>query len=183
MSKNNEVLWKKSSQPVGLSWFTFSVPRVHVRLREQHLKIESPLFPVHHPFLRFVKDVKQSHLVRSSYRHSFLLLNMITTVCVSGYVDIEQADAVDFVVEGLDTLTHKELSSRLRLNYCGEYVRYPQVLQNMPITVIDVLDEASLPEVSLLVVDRVSGATWGGKGTSAPSLAKSLTKLNPKYKR
>ena len=66
----------------------------------------------------------------------------------AGLLDVEQADAVDFVVEGVDLLTQKELSSRLRLNYCGEYVRYPQVLQEMPVTVIDVMDDFTLPEVS-----------------------------------
>lgn len=63
-------------------------------------------------------------------------------------LDSEQADALDFVVEGVDLLSQRELSSRLRLNYCGEYVRYPQVLQDMPVTLIDVMDDFTLPEVS-----------------------------------
>ncbi|XP_076811378.1 maspardin-like [Clavelina lepadiformis] len=77
---------------------------------------------------------------------SFVLKRFILNRFSAGYTDVEQADALDFVVEKLSDLSQKDLASRLKLHYSGEYVRYPQQLQNTPVTLMDVFDDYTYPQ-------------------------------------
>ncbi|XP_022915023.1 maspardin-like [Onthophagus taurus] len=58
-------------------------------------------------------------------------------------VDPEIVDAIDFMVERLDSLPQAELASRLTLNCVKGYVEAHK-LSNVPVTIIDVFDEYAL---------------------------------------
>ncbi|XP_057319546.1 maspardin-like [Microplitis mediator] len=61
-------------------------------------------------------------------------------------VDNEMIEAVDFMVEKLESLTQSELASRLTINCVNSYVQ-PHKMGNLPITIIDVFDEYALSPV------------------------------------
>ncbi|XP_064474873.1 maspardin-like isoform X2 [Ornithodoros turicata] len=57
--------------------------------------------------------------------------------------DTDIAEAVDFMVEKLESLSQSELASRLTLNCMNAYVE-PHKLEGIPITIIDVFDDSAL---------------------------------------
>lgn len=59
--------------------------------------------------------------------------------------DPDIADAVDFMVEKLDSLSQPELASRLTLNCVNSYVE-PHKLEGIPITIVDVFDDSALSQ-------------------------------------
>lgn len=68
---------------------------------------------------------------------------------ISGFdkraVDLDIADAIDFMVDKMEGLGQETLASRLTLNCINNYVE-PQRIHNqqIPVTIIDVFDEAAL---------------------------------------
>lgn len=74
---------------------------------------------------------------------------VLKKMVISGFdkraVDSDIADAIDFMVDKLETLSQEVLASRLTLNCVNNYVE-PQRIhnQNIPVTIVDVFDEAAL---------------------------------------
>ncbi|ELT96510.1 hypothetical protein CAPTEDRAFT_228609 [Capitella teleta] len=62
-----------------------------------------------------------------------------------GVVSTSIADSIDFMVETLESISQKELASRLTMNCMNAYVE-PQKLSEMPITLIDVYDASALSQ-------------------------------------
>lgn len=58
-------------------------------------------------------------------------------------VDGEIIEAIDFMVERLESLNQPELASRLTMNCVNCYVQ-PEKICNLPITIMDVFDEYAL---------------------------------------
>ncbi|KAL0869915.1 hypothetical protein ABMA27_006112 [Loxostege sticticalis] len=74
---------------------------------------------------------------------SLVLKRMLMGNFTSDKVDRRIAESIDFMVERLESLNQSELASRLTLNCTPSYVK-PQVLSNLPITIMDVWDECAL---------------------------------------
>nr|CAH7732707.1 unnamed protein product [Callosobruchus chinensis] len=74
---------------------------------------------------------------------ALVLKRMIMGNFSSGKVDPEMIEAIDFMVERLESLSQTELASRLTLNCLKGYVEAHK-LSNVPITIIDVFDECAL---------------------------------------
>ncbi|XP_078049255.1 maspardin [Augochlora pura] len=74
---------------------------------------------------------------------SLVLKKMLLGNFVTDRVDGEMVEAIDFMVERLESLTQSELASRLTMNCTNCYVQ-PQKVCNLPITIIDVFDEYAL---------------------------------------
>ncbi|XP_018579656.1 maspardin [Anoplophora glabripennis] len=74
---------------------------------------------------------------------ALVLKRMLMGNFVSNRVDPEMVEAVDFMVERLESLPQTELASRLTLNCLRGYVEAHK-LSNLPITIIDVFDESAL---------------------------------------
>ncbi|EFA06956.1 maspardin [Tribolium castaneum] len=72
-----------------------------------------------------------------------VLKRMIMSNFGSAKVDPEMVEAIDFMVERLESLPQTELASRLTLNCLKGYVEAHK-LADLPITVIDVFDEYAL---------------------------------------
>ncbi|XP_044264738.1 maspardin-like [Tribolium madens] len=72
-----------------------------------------------------------------------VLKRMIMSNFGSAKVDPEMVEAIDFMVERLESLPQTELASRLTLNCLRGYVEAHK-LADLPITVIDVFDEYAL---------------------------------------
>uniref|UniRef100_F6VHM6 Maspardin n=2 Tax=Ciona intestinalis TaxID=7719 RepID=F6VHM6_CIOIN len=62
------------------------------------------------------------------------------------FVSITQANSLDFVVERLESVTQKEIASRLALQYHSNYIKFPQRLQSIPVTVMDTFDDMTLSQ-------------------------------------
>jgi maspardin len=63
-----------------------------------------------------------------------------------GNLDREVSDAVDFVVDCLDSLRQRQLASRLTIN-CRSAAVETRRLATLPITIIDVNDDSALSQV------------------------------------
>ncbi|XP_068971919.1 maspardin-like [Bombus flavifrons] len=74
---------------------------------------------------------------------SLVLKKMLMGNFVTDKVDGEIVEAIDFMVERLESLTQPELASRLTMNCVNCYVQ-PQKICHLPITIIDVFDEYAL---------------------------------------
>ena len=61
-------------------------------------------------------------------------------------IDMEQVKALDFASDSLNCLNQKKLASRLATCYKNDYARYLHHLQNMPVTLMDVYDDNSIPQ-------------------------------------
>lgn len=62
-------------------------------------------------------------------------------------VDDDIREATKFMTNSLQSLTHSELLSRLNLNLTEDYV-IPDMLQSIPITIMDVFDHSANSEVT-----------------------------------
>ncbi|KAK0083418.1 hypothetical protein PV325_008803 [Microctonus aethiopoides] len=81
----------------------------------------------------------------------WILPSLVLKKMIMGNFTVEKADediidAVDFMVERLESLTQAELASRLTINCVTNYVQ-PHKMGNLPITIIDVFDEYALTNV------------------------------------
>nr|XP_006814203.1 PREDICTED: uncharacterized protein LOC100377514 [Saccoglossus kowalevskii] len=74
---------------------------------------------------------------------AFVLKRMVMGNFASNLTDGDMADAIDFMVERLDSLTQSQLASRLTLNCKDSYVE-PHKVSNTDVTVMDVFDESAL---------------------------------------
>ncbi|XP_015594746.1 maspardin [Cephus cinctus] len=74
---------------------------------------------------------------------SLILKRMLMGNFSSDKVDGEIIDAIDFMVERLESLTQPELASRLTMNCVNCYVE-PQKICHLPVTIMDVFDEYAL---------------------------------------
>ncbi|XP_047536146.1 maspardin-like [Vanessa atalanta] len=74
---------------------------------------------------------------------SLVLKRMLMGNFTTDKVDKRIAESIDFMVERLESLTQTELASRLTLNCMPCYVQ-PQLLKDLPITIMDVWDESAL---------------------------------------
>ncbi|XP_046434957.1 maspardin-like [Neodiprion fabricii] len=77
---------------------------------------------------------------------SLVLKKMVMGNFAAQKADPEIVDAIDFMVERLESLTQPELASRLTMNCVSCYVQ-PQKISHLPITIIDVFDEYALSNV------------------------------------
>lgn len=75
----------------------------------------------------------------------FLLKKMIMDNFQVNEVDPDVADAIDFMVERLDSLGRREIASRLTLNCIDSYVE-PQKLLDVDLTILDVFDASALSD-------------------------------------
>ncbi|XP_065672762.1 maspardin isoform X2 [Hydra vulgaris] len=75
----------------------------------------------------------------------FLLKKMIMGNFQIEDVDPDTADAIDFMVERLDSLNRTAIASRLTLNCTNSYVE-PQRLHGIQITILDVFDECAISD-------------------------------------
>ncbi|KOC66879.1 Maspardin [Habropoda laboriosa] len=74
---------------------------------------------------------------------SLVLKKMLMGNFMAGKVDGEIVEAIDFMVERLESLTQPELASRLTMNSVNCYVQ-PQKICHIPVTILDVFDEYAL---------------------------------------
>ncbi|XP_013162789.1 PREDICTED: maspardin-like [Papilio xuthus] len=74
---------------------------------------------------------------------SLVLKRMLMGNFTTDKVDKRIAESIDFMVERLESLNQSELASRLTLNCSPCYIQ-PHLLNNMPITIMDVWDESAL---------------------------------------
>ncbi|XP_049831501.1 maspardin-like [Schistocerca gregaria] len=74
---------------------------------------------------------------------SLVLKKMVMGNFSTNKVDSRIADAIDFMVERLESLSQPDLASRLTMNCIHSYVE-PQKLSGIPITIIDVFDDYAL---------------------------------------
>ncbi|XP_011696533.1 PREDICTED: maspardin-like isoform X2 [Wasmannia auropunctata] len=74
---------------------------------------------------------------------SLVLKKMVMGNFATEKVDEEIIEAIDFMVERLESLTQPELASRLTMNCINCYVQ-PQKICHLPVTIIDVFDEYAL---------------------------------------
>lgn len=74
---------------------------------------------------------------------SLVLKKMVMGNFTTEKVDGEIVEAIDFMVERLESLTQPELASRLTMNCINSYVQ-PQKICHLPVTIIDVFDQYAL---------------------------------------
>uniref|UniRef100_A0A667GYX6 Maspardin n=1 Tax=Lynx canadensis TaxID=61383 RepID=A0A667GYX6_LYNCA len=74
---------------------------------------------------------------------SFMLKKIVLGNFSSGPVDPLMADAIDFMVDRLESLGQSELASRLTLNCQNSYVE-PHKIRDIPVTIMDVFDQSAL---------------------------------------
>nr|KAF6487623.1 SPG21 abhydrolase domain containing, maspardin [Rousettus aegyptiacus] len=74
---------------------------------------------------------------------SFMLKKIVLGNFSSGPVDPVMADAIDFMVDRLESLGQSELASRLTLNCQNSYVE-PHKIRDIPVTIMDVFDQSAL---------------------------------------
>ncbi|XP_011300651.1 maspardin [Fopius arisanus] len=77
---------------------------------------------------------------------SLVLKKMLMGNFSTEKVDGEMVDAIDFMVERLESLSQPELASRLTMNCVSSYVQ-PHKMGSVPVTIIDVFDEYALSNV------------------------------------
>ncbi|XP_023568416.1 maspardin [Octodon degus] len=74
---------------------------------------------------------------------AFMLKKIVLGNFSSGPVDPVMADAIDFMVDRLESLGQSELASRLTLNCQNSYVE-PHKIRDIPVTIMDVFDQSAL---------------------------------------
>ncbi|KAK5916076.1 hypothetical protein CesoFtcFv8_001610 [Champsocephalus esox] len=74
---------------------------------------------------------------------AFLLKKIVLGNFAKGPVDPKMADAIDFMVDRLESLNQSELASRLTLNCQNSYVE-PHKIKEVAVTIIDVFDQSAL---------------------------------------
>uniref|UniRef100_A0A2K5CX90 SPG21 abhydrolase domain containing, maspardin n=1 Tax=Aotus nancymaae TaxID=37293 RepID=A0A2K5CX90_AOTNA len=74
---------------------------------------------------------------------AFMLKKIVLGNFSSGPVDPMMADAIDFMVDRLESLGQSELASRLTLNCQNSYVE-PHKIRDIPVTIMDVFDQSAL---------------------------------------
>ncbi|XP_028291714.1 maspardin isoform X2 [Gouania willdenowi] len=74
---------------------------------------------------------------------AFLLKKIVLGNFSKGPVDLKMADAIDFMVDRLESLNQSELASRLTLNCQNSYVE-PHKIKEVAVTIIDVFDQSAL---------------------------------------
>ncbi|KAM9317645.1 maspardin isoform 2-T2 [Pholidichthys leucotaenia] len=74
---------------------------------------------------------------------AFLLKKIVLGNFAKGPVDPKMADAIDFMVDRLESLNQGELASRLTLNCQNSYVE-PHKIKDVAVTIIDVFDQSAL---------------------------------------
>ncbi|PNF35349.1 Maspardin [Cryptotermes secundus] len=74
---------------------------------------------------------------------SLVLKKMVMGNFTAFRVDSRIADSIDFMVERLESLSQKELASRLTMNCVSCYVE-PQKLSGLSVTILDVFDDYAL---------------------------------------
>ncbi|CAB1425507.1 unnamed protein product [Pleuronectes platessa] len=74
---------------------------------------------------------------------AFMLKKIVLGNFAKGPVDPKMADAIDFMVDRLESLNQSELASRLTLNCQNSYVE-PHKIKEVAVTIIDVFDQSAL---------------------------------------
>uniref|UniRef100_A0A8C4XHZ6 SPG21 abhydrolase domain containing, maspardin n=3 Tax=Erpetoichthys calabaricus TaxID=27687 RepID=A0A8C4XHZ6_ERPCA len=74
---------------------------------------------------------------------AFMLKKIVLGNFASGPVDPKMADAIDFMVDRLESLCQSELASRLTLNCQNSYVE-PHKIKDVAVTIMDVFDQSAL---------------------------------------
>lgn len=74
---------------------------------------------------------------------AFMLKKIVLGNFAKGPVDPKMADAIDFMVDRLESLNQSELASRLTLNCQNSYVE-PHKIKDVAVTLIDVFDQSAL---------------------------------------
>ncbi|XP_053575328.1 maspardin [Bombina bombina] len=74
---------------------------------------------------------------------AFMLKKIVLGNFGSGPVDPVMADAIDFMVDRLESLNQSELASRLTLNCQNSYVE-PHKIRDVAVTIMDVFDQSAL---------------------------------------
>nr|XP_046272651.1 maspardin isoform X3 [Scatophagus argus] len=74
---------------------------------------------------------------------AFMLKKIVLGNFAKGPVDSKMADAIDFMVDRLESLNQSELASRLTLNCQNSYVE-PHKIKDVAVTIIDVFDQSAL---------------------------------------
>lgn len=74
---------------------------------------------------------------------AFMLKKIVLGNFSSGPVDPMMANAIDFMVDRLESLGQSELASRLTLNCQNSYVE-PHKIRDIPVTIMDVFDQSAL---------------------------------------
>ncbi|XP_040198242.1 maspardin [Rana temporaria] len=74
---------------------------------------------------------------------AFMLKKILLGNFSSGPVDPVMADAIDFMVDRLESLNQSELASRLTLNCQNSYVE-PHKIRDLAVTIMDVFDQSAL---------------------------------------
>ncbi|XP_067873760.1 maspardin isoform X2 [Heterodontus francisci] len=75
----------------------------------------------------------------------FMLKKIVLGNFTTGLVDPKMADAIDFMVDRLESLGQGELASRLTLNCQNSYVE-PHKIKDVPVTIMDVFDHSALSQ-------------------------------------
>uniref|UniRef100_A0A8C4RBM3 SPG21 abhydrolase domain containing, maspardin n=1 Tax=Eptatretus burgeri TaxID=7764 RepID=A0A8C4RBM3_EPTBU len=78
---------------------------------------------------------------------AFMLKKLVMANFTAGPVDPQMADAIDFMVDRIESLSQAELASRLTLNCQNAYVE-PQRVHEIPITIMDVFDQSALTQTA-----------------------------------
>lgn len=76
---------------------------------------------------------------------SFVLKRSVLQGFDTGKYENDIADSIDFMVERLESLSQKELASRLAMNCASAYVE-PQKFRDVDVTIIDVFDKCALSQ-------------------------------------
>uniref|UniRef100_A0A4W5JV22 SPG21 abhydrolase domain containing, maspardin n=1 Tax=Hucho hucho TaxID=62062 RepID=A0A4W5JV22_9TELE len=74
---------------------------------------------------------------------AFMLKKIVLGNFAKGPVDPKMADAIDFMVDRLESLNQGELASRLTLNCQNSYVE-PHKIKDLAVTIMDVFDQSAL---------------------------------------
>ncbi|XP_051561757.1 maspardin [Myxocyprinus asiaticus] len=74
---------------------------------------------------------------------AFMLKKIVLGNFAKGPLDPKMADAIDFMVDRLESLNQSELASRLTLNCQNSYVE-PHKIKDVAITIMDVFDQSAL---------------------------------------
>uniref|UniRef100_A0A8B9LUQ9 Maspardin n=1 Tax=Astyanax mexicanus TaxID=7994 RepID=A0A8B9LUQ9_ASTMX len=74
---------------------------------------------------------------------AFMLKKIVLGNFAKGPVDPKMADAIDFMVDRLESLNQSELASRLTLNCQNSYVE-PHKIKDVAVTIMDVFDQSAL---------------------------------------
>uniref|UniRef100_A0A672Q2K4 Maspardin n=1 Tax=Sinocyclocheilus grahami TaxID=75366 RepID=A0A672Q2K4_SINGR len=74
---------------------------------------------------------------------AFMLKRIVLGNFAKGLMDPKMADAIDFMVDRLESLNQSELASRLTLNCQNSYVE-PHKIKDVAVTIMDVFDQSAL---------------------------------------